>query len=580
MRRVVASVEAPDYDTQRLRARLPWLTLAVCVAAAGGLAIAWVIWRQAMADLWSLYWVALVVCALISFYLVGSVIQRMSKYPFAWETPEALIVRAATVASDERIAPLARIQPASADDAWGAPGIGRVVKLRRPYVTLDRRTLATLAFSLLFLLVFQMMLFVSFANDGGFQIWEALPLIWLAAMIVGAGIFLRWMRRPASVVIGDDGVRWQRGLRRHTLRWGDAQALCVIERRDTMDGRSQRVYWLQAADGALVWTSRWVKWERDSLTNEAIDLTDPSDPAWRFCALASMRTGQPLRDLTATMESLVTVEPGLAAKWRTLAPGFIAPLGSAAHVRILRQRAVALWRLRALTAVLLALSLMLLGAGLGLLVAAPRVYGAQLAQAQRQPPIFADTLTPASAQWTDLTIAGPTFEPIDNAAGMLGDGYGNFALAAPHVRDGVVEVTVHHIVGSEYDWNGIILRGDQTKNRALIFAINSEGMWALDRLKLKPGDSGFGPDDSLIRLGLLTPMLAIHQGDTAVNRLAVIMRGGDYTFFVNGQYVGSYHETQDTGDRVGLAAESDSMLVGFSDFAIYPAPQASPPFPV
>ncbi|MDE3228435.1 MAG: hypothetical protein KGO05_01030, partial [Chloroflexota bacterium] len=141
-------------------------------------------------------------------------------------------------------------------------------------------------------------------------------------------------------------------------------------------------------------------------------------------------------------------------------------------------------------------------------------------------------------------------------------------------------VTVHHIAGSEYDWNGIILRGDQTKNRALIFAINSEGMWALDRLKLKPGDSGFGPDDSLIRLGLLTPMLAIHQGDTAVNRLAVIMRGGDYTFFVNGQYVGSYHETQDTGDRIGLAAESDSMLVGFSDFAIYPAPPASPPFPV
>lgn len=38
-------------------------------------------------------WVALAVCSLITLYLIGSIAQRCSDYPFAWETPEALIVQ-------------------------------------------------------------------------------------------------------------------------------------------------------------------------------------------------------------------------------------------------------------------------------------------------------------------------------------------------------------------------------------------------------------------------------------------------------------------------------------------------------
>jgi hypothetical protein len=190
MRRVVASVEAPDYDTHRLRLILPWLAFLACVMAAGGFDVVWVIWRQAISDLWPLYWGALAVCWLITLFLVGSVVQRRSNYPFAWETPEALIVRAATVAGDERIAPLARPQPASADDAWGALGSTRVVGLHRPRVALDRRTLATLAFCLMIYLGFQMMLFMSLGGAGGlFDSWETPPLVWLAVMIAGAGLF-------------------------------------------------------------------------------------------------------------------------------------------------------------------------------------------------------------------------------------------------------------------------------------------------------------------------------------------------------------------------------------------------------
>lgn len=596
LRRVIQSVEAPDYDTQRLRVRLPWLTLVACVAAAGGLVVAWAIWRQSMADLWPLYWVALAVCWLITLFVLGAMAQRHSRYPFAWETPEALIVRAGAVASDAGIAPLAQTQPAPARNVWEIAGPPRVTELQPPRISPSRQRVVGVLLSVIAYLLFLMMTLALATSDGG--VLAALSTAGFIAITVGAGLRSWLMRIPFSVTVGADGVQWRRGLRRRMLRWEDAQALCMIEREDRLNSQSQGIFWLQGPDGALVWASPWVNWAPEPLPDDAEDLdaddldadddlvadddgdlVDPNDPA-RLCALAAAQTGLRLRDLTETVESFVTVGPRIAAQWRTLAPSFIAPPGSAEHARIVRLRAVYLWRLQALAAALLALSLALLGAGLGLLVAAPRMYGAQLTQAQRQAPIFTDTMTPATGQWTDSVIPGPPFEYFGGESEMIGDFYGNFALAAPRVRDGVVEVTVHHFPGSQDDWGGIVLRGDQAKNRVLVFAITNDGMWALDRLALKPNSDGFGPDNSLIRLGLFTPVLALRQGDDAVNRLAVIMRGSDYAFFINGQYVGSYHETQDTGDRVGVVAEGDSMLVGFTDFAVYPAPPASPLFPL
>lgn len=66
----------------------------------------------------------------------------------------------------------------------------------------------------------------------------------------------------------------------------------------------------------------------------------------------------------------------------------------------------------------------------------------------------------------------------------------------------------------------------------------------------------------------------------ATNRLLLVVRGGEYLYYVNGQFVGRYLETGSTlplehyGDP-GIFLSDDSTTGVFNDFAIYPAP---PPY--
>ena len=60
-------------------------------------------------------------------------------------------------------------------------------------------------------------------------------------------------------------------------------------------------------------------------------------------------------------------------------------------------------------------------------------------------------------------------------------------------------------------------------------------------LQFTMGDDGSLTHERDLRYeGVIFGVGAIHRGVDATNRLAVLMNGSSYTFFVNGQFVGGY----------------------------------------
>jgi hypothetical protein len=87
-------------------------------------------------------------------------------------------------------------------------------------------------------------------------------------------------------------------------------------------------------------------------------------------------------------------------------------------------------------------------------------------------------------------------------------------------------------------------------------------------------------EEELVYEGVLSPVSAIRRGSDATNRLAVIMRGSSYAFFINDQFVGIYHDRGPTTGRVGVFVDGLGDAVAFSDLAVYPAPTPSLLLPV
>ena len=95
-------------------------------------------------------------------------------------------------------------------------------------------------------------------------------------------------------------------------------------------------------------------------------------------------------------------------------------------------------------------------------------------------------------------------------------------------------------------------------------------MWGLDQYSLS--DNMLTDARNLREEGLFGGVRQIPQGLDATNRLAVLMQGSSYSFFVNGQFVGGY-----TGDdlaqsgQIGVYVSGLGGPVMFSDLLIAPA---------
>jgi len=72
--------------------------------------------------------------------------------------------------------------------------------------------------------------------------------------------------------------------------------------------------------------------------------------------------------------------------------------------------------------------------------------------------------------------------------------------------------------------------------------------------------------------GVFGGATAIHQGLDSTNRLAVLMQGSTFTFFVNGRYLGRYQSGYlPQSGQVGVYVEGMHGPVTFSDLLISPA---------
>lgn len=76
--------------------------------------------------------------------------------------------------------------------------------------------------------------------------------------------------------------------------------------------------------------------------------------------------------------------------------------------------------------------------------------------------------------------------------------------------------------------------------------------------------------------GVIFGVGAIHRGLDATNRLAVLMRGSSYIFFVNGQFVGGYQANDlPQSGQVGVYVELMNGPITFSDLLISPPPASA-----
>ncbi len=404
--------------------------------------------------------------------------------------------------------------------------------------------------------------------------WQYLA-IYLSAIVASLGALIQQhrLRLPFSVTLDAQGVTWRQGRKRHAEPWSVAQALCTVDmfplgsrgsRGSTF--QPQRIYWLQFPNGALTWASTPLPvWTRAHSTSNAASSVD--DAAWRLCSIAAQRTGLPLRDMTGIAMRLTAFSPRLDNARQALAPETPVSISEPEQARVAAQRAQRRRQIRMRFAAQLVyvLALAALAAGLGF--GAPVAYGAELTQAERSAPIFTDSLLSTSNNWQTRGSADLALSYSED--GMHVNGCcGEFIFANHLVSDGVIEVTLHTVSDFHLDEAGLVLRGNFQTNQALYFSVTPGGGWRLTRGHMH-SKSGISTD--LVYEGLFAPVLGIHTGNDVTNRLAVIMRGPNYTFLVNGRYIGSYHDNQITGNLVGLYTEGTQQTSAFTDFAIYPA---------
>jgi hypothetical protein len=176
--------------------------------------------------------------------------------------------------------------------------------------------------------------------------------------------------------------------------------------------------------------------------------------------------------------------------------------------------------------------------------------------------------TSASAAATALssgTLLSDSMLTVDTA--WQNDSHCSFDTDGYHIRDayicyapvgsqvdGTESVTVKQIAGPTTYPYGLVFRR-VSKGNYYFFGIDSNGKWVVDKVV----------NDKATRLQDFTVNLAIKGGLHIANSLSVTMKGTTFDFSVNGQKVGTIHDSTFPEGEWGLAGNTGLNVV-FTDY--------------
>jgi hypothetical protein len=209
--------------------------------------------------------------------------------------------------------------------------------------------------------------------------------------------------------------------------------------------------------------------------------------------------------------------------------------------------------------------LLLVAIGLVAMLARSPYYEHLYAQSHSHQPLYADPLTHADGDWPTTSFASFTggmyhFTYLgDNAA------FSWLFVIAPRIYDNALyEVTGRIGPGSGVGGIGLAIAAKADAAPALTFVVDPGGLWSLERIPAPQQYDRFNPFPRSHDTD------TIHQGFGVANRIAVLVQGPEFAFFVNGHYATGYQDDALAGGHVGLYLLFTSGSGDFNDFAIFP----------
>jgi hypothetical protein len=489
-----------------------------------------------------------------------------------WTDPRApafaptRLLREAARSGDDGQAPVIP-HPASASGVVIAAS-GHLGPLRRPSSIVPRAWLVGIA--ILALIGLTGGAFLAISN--GFPL-VALILAAILAPVGLASLVIAWrLGSPVQVVFDEAGLRWRGPLgKRRTLAWSEARSFICVNYLAQDD--SVTIYSLSGEREALIWR---VDGEPD-----ASDVPLETLTLW---TLIVERTGLPLRDLSREAHLIaakaaprlvpVSVAAGLAQK-----PGFAdsmrAKLLSGVMAEVTQDGELARndngpHRMKML-GIIGSPAILLAVASLVLMLAQRPYFEWQYAQSHGHAPLYTFSLAQNDGLWSAL----PYTRFNDGALEFVEDTSYDpmITLLQLPPQDGLYEVTATITQGFDLGGAGWAVVAPDGQTPILEFQVDSRGGWWVER---QSPDNRY--DSSLDRMTHLDTNGAIHKGYGAPNRLAILKRGADFAFFVNGQYMTGAHDDGLVNARVGLYMSpllmpGESGVIGtFRDLAVYPTP--------
>jgi hypothetical protein len=389
--------------------------------------------------------------------------------------------RAAAVAGDAELAPVASEQPDPQQSDHSASALAAIGPLRRSTGSRATTQLASCIALLVFggLLTIATVAVLFTVPSGTTKNIGLLVLVGLTAGILGAALLLALVwRRERWVVVraGDTGLSWtESGVRRRQMDagWHEIQAFVKVRFRTATQGNWQELYALDAQRTVLAW---YIKSTAPDSEREAHAL---------LSGLVASHTALQLRDLTDTIEKL---EQPVSESPTTVSP--VSPAGEVGDLEVGPTAAGSNasckvhWGHVAATALSLP-ALLLAASGWALQQYQPHYYAWLDARIHAEQPLYSDRLNAVDGDWLvrqPTKSDARTYTYNNHTYQLSGKDASQFMDAWPSrtFGDVAVEVTVQQIgTDQPSDGVGLELRGGEDPQRMVVFMVDSTGFWYL-----------------------------------------------------------------------------------------------------